>query len=225
MSVVVNTSLLIRYHQGLCSGEEIEAVVEWLLNPEEEGLLTLPEGEFEPEHQAHIWHVIQEKLPSNDSSFRLVQRINRYFPKALAACVAMITMGWCILTAIGTLHSSRVWTNASISELKTLETDGLTLTLSPQSKAQMQSSFWGKPTEIDFSGAVAITNRSDQEMQVIIHSPNTSEVKEIKISRGRSYVAMQYHFLSNEIIIVEKNRLLDLPAPLIAKVMHDFDAI
>lgn len=234
MKIEVTPELIALYHQGKCTKEENEAVIDWLLDPEFMDGLLLPEGESEAIHEERIWKGISKEIktpvtPLHRTGARTWGR-SYYFKVAVAACIAFIIGTFSLGTSyVNNLSGSEVTLdNLNGNSTKTGQIADLSLILSPLSRAETSTSLWGDATQIRFCGSLEVTNNSSRDMELVFRSDckNTNyTLQKVMVAKGKSYLAMHYHLNTDEIIVVDKANMLNLPPVLVTQFIKDFKLI
>ncbi|SDL16445.1 hypothetical protein [Siphonobacter aquaeclarae] len=204
MPIPITPALLTRYHEGRCTPEEQAAVADWLSDPTTDDTLPLPE--LSEVHGARIWKGVARGM-----------RPRRYL-RGLAAVAVLAVVG-CFF--VFRPAPPDVWTARNdATGTSAADLGGLGIALSPQSTVQVRETDGIR--QVDFSGAVEVTNRTGRDICLVFGSGNRAR-QTIRLAAGRSCVAVQYHFRSDEIVVVK--RLLDLPPVLLTRIRNDFRAI
>ena len=234
MRIEVTPELIALYHQGKCTREENEAVIDWLLDPESTDELQLPEGESEAVHETNIWKGISKEIktsviPLHRTIVHTWGRSN-YFKVACVACIVFIIGAFSMGTAyINNLSNSEItFDNLNGENTKIGQIANLSLTLLPLSRAETTTSLWGGATQIRFCGSLEVTNNSDHDMELVFRSDckNTSyTLQKVMVAKGKSYLAMHYRLNTDEIIVVDKANMLNLPPVLVTQFIKDFKLI
>ena len=234
MKVEVTPELINLYHQGKCTKEENEAVIDWLLDPESTDELRLPDGESEVIHENNIWKGISKEIKTPviplHRTIAYTWHRSHYFKVACVACIVFLIGAFSVGTSYLTnLSGSEItFDNLNGENTKIGQIANLSLTLSPSSRAETTTSLWGSATQIRFCGSLEVTNNSGQDMELVFRSDckNTSyTLQKVMVAKGKSYLAMHYHLNTDEIIVVDKANMLNLPPVLVTQFIKDFKLI
>lgn len=237
MKIEITPELIIRYHQGQCTQEEKEVVMEWLLDPEAEEKLNLPDGEPELIHKFAIWQGISTGVKKKGRSAPLLQVLTKEF--SAFRPIARLAIAASFLLFIASLVAGRFYPTRSIDGKVSLDNlagrtakngklASLSFTLSPQSKAEANTPTWTRAVQISFCGSLQVTNNSEKDVELVFSSgcKNTSyTLQKVTVAKGKSYLATHYRMETDEIIVVDKARILDLPPPLVSQFIKDFKLI
>lgn len=204
MPIPITPALLIRFHEGRCTPEEQVAVTDWLSDPTSDDSIPLPE--LNGIHAYRIWKGVERGIRP------------RRFVSGMAA-VIMLLIG-CFLFFRPVPPAVLMASNTSKTRPVTADLAGLGVAVSPKGTVQVTGRAGIR--QIDFQGAVEVTNRTGSEIQLVFGSGKRTR-QTIRLAAGRSCVAVQYHFKSDEIVVVK--RLLDLPPVLLTRIRNDFRAI
>lgn len=232
MKIEVTPELIARYHQGKCTHEENEAVMEWLLDPESAEELQLPEGESDVTHKAIIWKGISKGMrtktvllfPIPIFSTETVP-LHSYYRLAIAICLVLgviVSGNFYLKNLTKTTVELDNWNS---DKAKITQVANLSFTLSPKSTVETNTSFWSQATQIRFCGTLEVTNNSEKDVELTFHSDCQKTMytsQKVKVAKGKSYVAMHYHLNTDEIIVVDKARIQDLPPFLLTQIIKDF---
>ncbi|MCE6988074.1 hypothetical protein LZG72_03140 [Dyadobacter sp. CY323] len=237
MKIEITPELIIRYHQGQCTQEEKEVVVEWLLDPEAEENLHLPDGEPELIHKFEIWQGISNGVKKNARRGRLI----RVLKKELYAIrpITRLAIAATVLLFVGSLAAGIYYPTRSVDGQVSLDNlagntakngklASLSFTLSPQSKAEANIPAWTRAVQIRFCGSLQVTNNSENDVELVFSSgckKTNYTLQKVTVAKGKSYLATHYRMETDEIIVVDKARILDLPPPLVSQFIKDFKLI
>ena len=233
MKIEVTPELIALYHEGKCTSEENEAVVDWLLDPETADELHLPDSESEAVHKTRIWRGISKGMKTSVIPLHrfgtLYWLSTPYFKVACAACIILMIAAFSLARNYVNLADSAVtFDNLGSDSTKMGNISNLSLILSPKSRAQTSTSLWGNATQIRFCGSLEVTNNSGHDMELVFRSDckNTGyTLLKVMVAKGKSYLAMHYHLNTDEIIVVDKANMLNLPPFLVTQFIKDFKLI
>lgn len=96
--------------------------------------------------------------------------------------------------------------------------------LPPQASARLDLGLVSQSADLVFCGDVRIHNTSegDVEMKLNLNCANGNSrdrTTSVIVRKDKKYLAFQYHFKSDEVVVVEEDRLFDLPLPLQQKAL------
>ncbi|WP_254560628.1 hypothetical protein [Dyadobacter diqingensis] len=217
----ITAQILARYSDGTATSEEIWAVTLWLASEETESAASVfPDPESKEKVRLEIEYVL-------DRHIALYQRKERRDLKttfAWYAAAACLVIGFWIN---GFYQNSKPFSEENITSYDNLlgensksftTSSGLVFTLAPHSKVLANTNYSEQTSSIHFCGAMEITNRSGRDMKVVFSSDckKSNNAKQIiTCKEGKSYVALQHNMQKEEIIVVNRNRISDLPGQVV----------
>ncbi|WP_199233904.1 hypothetical protein, partial [Pedobacter sp. HMWF019] len=80
--------------------------------------------------------------------------------------------------------------------------------------------------DIHFSGAVMLSNNSDEDQYIIIKpegSESNESRKKMRLRKGQSYLLSYYTSKQDELLVVDQQRLLDIPPAIALNMRRDFN--
>lgn len=214
----ITKELIERYHLGLCSEDEQEAVEAWLLEGDEESEeLTSPDKEELLQEKKEIWANLTEQIPSFSPSVKRVFLFDYVTPNQMAAAASFL-----FLLGIGFLFyqmqntPKEVASTAKVPFPHQISAKELDIVLGEKSKAHFVAA--GANSSIDFCGTILIQPKQDVELTVQGTCPNPSGIQEKRmLKKGQNYVAVNYRSeQTSELIVVEEGDLINLP-PLVQR--------
>jgi hypothetical protein len=202
----MDEDLLDRYFAGTCTPEEKARVELWLRKPVADEKRLLSES----------WRNVSFYIRQG-----LVRSFNPWSTYLAAACMVLVTLGgigWKIVT------QDYVVRNVS-QHYEAFDANGLQLNLPPQAAARVVPGVVSNSADLVFCGNVRIhnTSKEDIDMRLNLSCVNDSHQSKsilLKARKDTRYVAFQYHFKSDELVVVEEDRIFDLPLPLQQKALE-----
>ncbi|REA58047.1 hypothetical protein DSL64_21930 [Dyadobacter luteus] len=209
----ITNELLRKYSNNELTGSERAVVELWLETSKPEG----QEMVFRAGVNAggDMFQAVRERITSADTRRQRSRQLWRY---AAAACLAigMIGIGW-YQNAIVSADNQLSLDNLSGQHTKDFNSDsGLVFRLSAHSKAH--ASLTNTINSISFCGAMEVTNRSTKDIRIVFSSTcKTRGIAEhtITCKPGKSYVALHDPMEENEIIIINRNMVNELPGSVV----------
>lgn len=216
----VMQQILIRYSEGTATDEEIRMVEQWL-------------AADESVHESFPDHLDKQKIGAEirnsltDQIFLYNRSKSRKLRNALvlylaAACAVLGLWG------IGFYQNAHEFTgrksltyfdNLNGSESKQFRTaSGLVFKLAAHSSAEANTTRSDQISSVQFCGVMEITNETGRDIQVEFSSgcKNAGDTKQIVTCKeGKSYVALQDHIQPDGVIVVNSNRIAELPRQII----------
>ncbi|HWW38789.1 hypothetical protein [Pedobacter sp.] len=103
--------------------------------------------------------------------------------------------------------------------------NGLNIRLAKNSEVVMNRES-NQLIDVYFSGAVMLSNNSDEDQYIIVRSesskPNEA-TKKMCLRKGQSYLLSYYTSKKDELLVVNKQRLLDIPPAIALNMRQDFN--
>lgn len=202
----MDEDLLDKYFAGNCTPEEIARVERWLQQPvaDEKKLLS------------QSWSSISEYIRRG-----MVRPLSPWSKYLAAACIVLMALGgigWKIVT------QEYVVRNVS-GRYEAFNANGLQLNLPPQAAARVASGMVSSSADLVFCGNVRFYNTSKEDINMKLNlnclaDGQTNKIIALKAKKDTRYVAFQYHFKSDEVVVVEEERIFDLPLPLQQKALE-----
>ena len=198
--------LLDKYFAGQCTPEEAASVKQWLNQPvaNEERLLK------------KSWLHVQNHMRAD--AIRPINPWTKYFA---AATVALVIIGG----AAWQLTSQHFVIKNTSRHYEAFDAKGLQVRLPPQASARINMGLAANHADLLFCGDVRIHNTSGNDVDMKLNlacasdgRPEQSAV--VTVRRDTKIVAFQYRLKSDELIVVEEDRLFDLPLPLQKKALE-----
>lgn len=221
----VNKELIEKYHQGICTAEEVEAVERWLLDdgPDEE--LVLPVGKSYDQLENEIWAGIKPVDQKLDQPAP-VEKSWRIQPlwRVAAAAMAIFVLSFAIYGVISKPQKNDivVLNNSSKTNNKDLSDARFNISLAPQSNIEIHN----KTGQMDFCGAVLIQAKEDLELTIQGTCSNDQEpMEKMTLKKGQNYIALNYGNQEDnqEVIILEEGSMMGLPPIMKRQIMQQFN--
>lgn len=222
----VSRELIEKYHEGLCSAAEKEAVENWLFNDQAEEELLLPQDE-KIRRQTDIWNEIASILPAEDHEFPIPKSTVKVIPlwkRVAAAAVALMVLGSGLYFFKQSFAQPEiiVMSNPSGSMNKNLNEKEYTISVGPKSNIEINN----VTGNLDFCGTVMINPKKDIELTIQgICSKNADPGEKMVLKKGLNYIALNYSSPANasEMIILEEGSMVGLPPLVMKQLLHQFN--
>ncbi len=226
----VNKELIEKYHLGLCSPEEEQRVENWLL---EEGIdeksLAFEAGE---EHLLgeQMWKEIAADLSLTEQEPETIPLQHFFSPLIKKAIAASLIAGLLGAGVFGWWHEyvgkqPVVLSNYEETGSEKIQTHGLDIFLGPNSQANINASSYHRRGNIDFCGIIMINPNEDIELTLNATCKSFTNTQEkMTFKKGQKYIAVNYHFnTDNELIVVNERNIANLPTALQKEIMKQFN--
>jgi hypothetical protein len=222
----ISKELIEKYHDGLCSPLEKEAVENWLNGDAADEAFEFPGGVNKEQTGSDIWNEIAGILPVEKQVGMSVSQPARRAVWRQAAAVLLVGaagLTFFFLKNRG-VNSSNIIVVKNTSETinKDLEASEYTLSVGPNSNIEINN----KSGVIDFCGAVMINPKKDLTLTI----QGTCEVdkpgnEKHFLKKGLTYIALNYKSSSNpgEVLILDDGSLMGLPPLMKRQLMHQFN--
>jgi len=205
----MDKNLLDKYFAGECTPEEIEHVMQWLSQPVVNEKLLLRKS----------WLGIRTHIRT-----AVTPPLNSWVRYIAAASIALFTIGGIIWNRISNDFEFR---NNSAS-YEAFSANGLQFRLPPHGAASINNTVGNQTGNLVFCGHVRIANNSENDVNMKLNlncasteNPNQSML--LRVCKDQRYVAFQYHYKSDELVVVEEERIFDLPLPLQQRALEILD--
>ncbi|TDE08070.1 hypothetical protein [Dyadobacter psychrotolerans] len=201
----ISEALIEKYHHGLCSREEAEAIEKWLEDGDEQQL-ELPEHIPVEEIKMDVWKDLQPQFnistPSSKSVFW------KYTGMAAAAVIIFMLGGSFLKNISGAFTTPPSGALARVTSVSD-QTEALKIEFGRESGA----SYSQEDKMLDFCGVVKITPKENMKLSFTSFCDGNREtIKEIDVKGGTTYFAMDLkHQNSSELIVMDKNMVGELP--------------
>lgn len=201
----MDEDLLDKYFSGRCTPEEINKVKHFLEQPlvNENRILGLS------------WDNIQRHT-RRARSLRMASRGWMYY--SVAASVVLLiscTIIWKIIPGNWEIRNDT-------QHYEAFDAKGLQFRLPPEAAARINIGIGSYKADLRFCGGVRIHNTSerDVDMKLNMECASTQHTSLLKVLKDKRYLAFPYEFKSGELVIVEEDRIFDLPLPLQQKALE-----
>jgi len=196
--------LLDKYFAGKCTPEEESLVRYWLAQP------VSGESRLVEKSWLHIRaHMLFGKI-------RPLNAWPGYFAAASAVLLTVLGIAW-------KLSSQDFVIRNTSRHYEAFDTKGLQFQLPPQAAAHINTGIVSSSADLVFCGDVRIQNNSSNDVDIKLNLNCTNEepdhITTLKVRKDKKYLAFQYYFKSDEIVVVEEDRIFDLPLPLQQKAL------
>ncbi|MDN5217310.1 hypothetical protein QQ020_34875 [Fulvivirgaceae bacterium BMA12] len=209
--IKVTPELIEKYHLGLCSDEERDAVENWLLNTEDE-ISDLSERALE-KMEANIWkNVTAEQAQARHRSYVFpLKKMMRYAAVACVGAMAILATGYAIRCDINWMNTELAFDNTNGQTTKYLHAGAIDLRVFPQSKIFTSTNLCGSSVAISFCGNHKIQNTSKQEVKLSISSPCNTTFTIVDVSLRPKGKCALYTGRKGKNYLVKNNDPFSLP--------------
>jgi len=213
----VTQQILLKYSEGSATKEEILAVETWLKSESveaDEALFPWDQNKRQVRSEIRSELGIRIILHQQKRNSHLKNAVTWY---VAAACtvIGLWGIGFYNNAHTNTENQTASFDNLNGKESKSFKTsDGLIFKLAAHSKVETNTNSADEISTVQFCGTMEITNRSGRDIQVIFSSTckKSNNAKQVVTCKeGKSYVALQDHVRREEIIVVNRSRLGELP--------------
>lgn len=220
----VSKELIEKYHNGLCTPDEITLVENWLLDDDDEHLPPLPESFNKQTAKAEMWEEISEVLPSSQKKFSIGSIYlskEKWTNFAAAASVLLVLTAAYLVFIQNTQQVIITSVNASLSDNKEIDARDYTISLGPESNARIDAS----SGLIDFCGTMLISPKKDIFLSVNdMCTTSTHNTEKMTFKKGETYIALNYRNKhTNEVVVMEEKLLMGLPPVVKRQIMDQFN--
>ncbi len=212
-----NQNLLKKYHRGTASNEEKKYVEAWLFEsydecykgfvPDEDSLM-----------KKKMWNDILQNIKADNRKKLYV------LTTKVAACVILLITGTVWLNSYLHMQTSTYSNNANKGNI-TIEHNDLLCELTPDSRVTIDSrSLISQNCKIVVDGTISFCPTSDRLVTFFSREDGEEPVAYQKqCKKGETYYVINYKFRSsNELLIVDKSELKNLPASVQFKAIDEF---
>ena len=208
----VNKELLERYHLDACSVEECREIEEWLFNNEANDF-KLSDGTDKNRLKAEMWNDIQSVFPENNKVVKTRSSIYYMWKGAIAASLFFALSGTVAYLAIPQSAEIVNLNNNSAAQVKQVNSAGYTVSVAPNTTASINNEMH----VIDLNGSILITAEKDVELLL------QGTGKKVNFKKGQTYIILKNRDGADEMIMVNKENLLDLPPVMQRQINTHFD--
>ncbi len=202
----MDEDLLDKYFAGQCTPEEAARVRRWLEKPvaNENRLL------------GQSWHNIRRYIQAGANG-----RVNPWARYFAAASVVLLT----VYAAAWNLSPRGFVIRNTSQQYEAFDARGLQFRLPPEAAARINMSVVSRSADLKFCGNVRIHNTSGNDVDMKLNlscasAEHPDHTAVLKARKDKKYVAFQYRFKSDELVVVEEDRIFDLPLPLQQKALE-----
>lgn len=216
----ITRKLIEKYHDGLCTPEEKQAVENWLLDDD-----TDIHELADPALGSEMWQEIEASLgPAHLIPETPAQKQNNWLHlKAAAVLLVFISMAIYLSKAYNPIQHLTVVENNSQSQNKKIDNDAYLLSIGPRSNVEIDN----KTGTVDFCGAFMINPKRDIEftMQGSCPASKADSTEKIILKKGLKYIAVNYgnQDRKNEIIVLEASDMTSLPPWVLKQLIRQFN--
>lgn len=204
--MIISEKLIEKYHQGLCTPEEVQAIELWLDSDEEPEFSFPEELVAKNEIKAEIWSDVHSHITSEKSKAGSFPIWNY---AGSAAAVVLAFLGIFYFYSNQESSTGKSSTKLTSVHPSSLQTDALQIEFGAESGA-----VYSKENRVlDFCGVVKITPKENMKLSVTsLCDGNRETLKEINVVGGTTYFAMDLkNHNSSELVIMDKNLIGELP--------------
>ena len=208
----VNKELLERYHLDACSVEECREIEEWLFNNEGNDL-KLSAGADKNALKSDIWKNIQSDLPEEPLVTKT--RSNSYYmwKGAIAASIFFFLSGIIVYSFNPSKIAIVNLNNSSAAQVRQVSSGGYNVAVGPNTTASINDEMH----VIDLNGSLLISTEKDVELVF------EGTGKKVNFKKGQTYIILKNREGAKDIIMVNKENLLDLPPIMQRQINTHFD--
>jgi hypothetical protein len=212
-----SNELLKKYGKRQFTAQEREALDSWLNSTEVSAEETyFPAYENKQEVEAALLSGIRSKIAARENKW---YRTTQWVPYLSAACLVLLLWGIQFLPAYQSdaKLTEAVLDNGQGKVSKDFRTEsGLIFRLSARSTAQASTDVLKSTSNVSFTGAMEVTNTTDKEIRIVFTSTGKEvSTRAILCKPGKSYVALQDPMEENEIIIISRSLMNELPGSVV----------
>lgn len=214
----LSKALLDKYFRGECTAEEKELVEQWIDHGEAE--TSYPEEEIVEELQASVWtSLVEQHSELHSRSLTKKLWLTPLLKYAAGITLVLLSGGMFFLFGPRLFRHEFTAENVSSTSEKVIKTRKFDLLLAAQSKAHFESNC-SSTGKIDFCGQLQIKPQKDMRLEFTSSCPaQTKASQQVNCLKGKSYLAFHFDFKGTEIMVVDKDRIFDLPPRLQASAL------
>ena len=220
----VSKELIEKYHNGLCTPDEMTLVENWLLDDEADDFVPLQDTFDKKIAKVEMWEEISGILPSSQKRFSfggIYLSKAKWTNLATAACVLVVLTASLFVFKQNTQQAIITSVNHSLSDNKEIDARDYTISLGPESNARIDAN----SGLIDFCGTILISPKKDIFLSFKdVCTTSTSDTGKMTFKKGETYIALNYRNKKNsEVIVMEEKRLMGLPPAVKRQIMDQFN--
>lgn len=195
----ISEALIEKYHRGLCSAREKEAVEKWLENGDEPELY-FPEGLSREEIKTAVWEGLQSGITRRQEASGVPFR---KYTAMMAAAVLVVVSG------LGYFLSRPEPGDSQGKQVAGLPSEALQIEFGRESGAVYSK----EARMLNFCGVIKITPRENMKLSFTSICDGREEiVREVDVRGGTTYFAMDLKdYNASQLIVMDKNLVAELP--------------
>lgn len=213
----ITPELLEKFANGHCSEEEISHIQQWL---SQENETDTSDG-----HE-----LIKKKVWSNllRSNPGLREIGNNWGAAKLMRYAAAVTLlggvGMAIALKFNPVDGEYITIKNKQTHLISQTVSKYELTLGKHTYIHFKENAWRKKIDVGICGDMKLVNNSGDEVKLNLHDLCGSGQDDIQLTlyNGKSYLAIQLDFNGNEMLVVDRDRVYDLPPRIQGKIKKTF---
>ncbi|WKN30301.1 hypothetical protein PZB74_15155 [Porifericola rhodea] len=214
----LSRELLEKYAQGKCSPEEIALVHQWMELEEPE--VPLPDDIPIQQIEKSVWNRLTDTRPelTKTSPYKTVLLSTAF--KYVAAVLIVLLSAVAIIDSAETQQYELMAENYNSSTEKLIRNRNFDLLLASNSKVHVKKEFY-RTAKVNFCGPLKVEAQQDIELEISSSCLNVShEAKKVSFRKGKSYLVFYFDFKDTEIMVVDTDRIFDLPPRLQASALN-----
>lgn len=220
----VSKELIEKYHNGLCTPDEMTLVENWLLDDEADDISPLPKTLDKEIAKVEMWGEISSVLPSSQKRFSIggiYLSKAKWTTLAAAASVLVVLTASLLVFKQNTQEAVITSVNSSLSDSKEIQARDYTISLGPESNARIDAN----SGLIDFCGTILISPKKDIFLSFKdVCTSSAKNTGKMTFKKGETYIALNYrNKKNNEVIVMEEKLLMGLPPVVKRQIMDQFN--
>lgn len=220
----VSKELIEKYHNGLCTPDEMTLVENWLLDDEADDISPLPKTLNKEIAKVEMWEEISSVLPSSQKRFSIggiYLSKAKWTTLAAAASVLVVLTASLLVFKQNTQEAVITSVNSSLSDSKEIQARDYTISLGPESNARIDAN----SGLIDFCGTILISPKKDIFLSFKdVCTSSAKNTGKMTFKKGETYIALNYrNKKNNEVIVMEEKLLMGLPPVVKRQIMDQFN--
>ncbi|MDQ6480027.1 hypothetical protein [Dyadobacter sp. LHD-138] len=220
----VSKELIEKYHNGLCTPDEMTLVENWLLDDEADDFVPLQDIFDRKIAKVEMWEEISAILPSSQKRFNfggIYLSKAKWTNLATAASVLVVLTASLFVFKQNTQQAIITSVNNSLSDNKEIDARDYTISLGPESNARIDAN----SGLIDFCGTILISPKKDIFLSFKdVCTTSASNTGKMTFKKGETYIALNYrNKKNNEVIVMEEKLLMGLPPVVKRQIMDQFN--
>lgn len=195
----MDQDLLDKFFAGKCTPEQEARVRHWLDRPVEN----------ENDLLKKSWLGIRAHMQGP------AVRTFTSWPNYFAAACVLLAVGF----AIWRPDAQKYIIHNTSPHYEAFNAKGLQFRLPPKAAARIHMGAGANSADLRFCGNIRIQNNSEEDVKMKLNLACTNTVQPdqttlFTVRKDKKYLVFQYHFKSDELVVVEEDRIFDLPLPL-----------